>query len=54
VKWRSRGASVLVRTAESWEGDPVTAQPEALQAALDESLRAWLENLKRKAESTTD
>jgi uncharacterized protein YndB with AHSA1/START domain len=45
---------VLVRTAESWEGDPVTAQPETLQAALDESLRAWLENLKRKAESSTD
>jgi hypothetical protein len=24
---------VLVRTAESWEGDPVTAQPETLQPA---------------------
>jgi hypothetical protein len=32
------------------EGDPVTAQPEALQAALDGSLRAWLEGLKRTAE----
>jgi uncharacterized protein YndB with AHSA1/START domain len=41
---------VLVRTAESWEGDPVAAQPESLQAALDASLRAWLENLKRAAE----
>ena len=41
---------VLVRTAESWEGDPVAAQPESLQAALDGSLRAWLENLKRAAE----
>jgi uncharacterized protein YndB with AHSA1/START domain len=41
---------VLVKTAESWEGDPVTAQPEALQAALDGSLRNWLENLKRTAE----
>jgi uncharacterized protein YndB with AHSA1/START domain len=41
---------VLVKTAESWEGDPVTAQPEALQAALDRSLRNWLENLKRAAE----
>jgi Polyketide cyclase / dehydrase and lipid transport len=42
---------VLVRTAESWEGDPVKAQPEQLQAALDASLRAWLENLKRAAEA---
>jgi uncharacterized protein YndB with AHSA1/START domain len=41
---------VLVRTAESWEGDPVAAQPDGLQAALDASLRAWLENLKRAAE----
>jgi uncharacterized protein YndB with AHSA1/START domain len=41
---------VLVRTAESWEGDPVTAQVETLQGALDASLRAWLENLKRTAE----
>jgi hypothetical protein len=41
---------VLVRTAESWEGDPVAAQPETLQAALDGSLRAWLENLKRTGE----
>ena len=43
---------VLVRTAESWEGDPVTAQPETMQAALDGSLRTWLENLKRAAESS--
>jgi uncharacterized protein YndB with AHSA1/START domain len=42
---------VLVRTAESWEGDPVTAQVETLQVALDGSLRAWLENLKRTAEA---
>src|SRR3954453_8441887 len=41
---------VLVRTAESWEGDPITAQPDAMQAALDGSLRGWLENLKRTAE----
>jgi uncharacterized protein YndB with AHSA1/START domain len=44
---------VLVRTEESWEGEPVDAQPEALQGALDASLRAWLENLKRAAESGT-
>ena len=41
---------VLVHTEESWEGDPVTAQVETLQGALDASLRAWLENLKRTAE----
>jgi len=41
---------VLVRTAESWEGDPVTANVETLQKALDGSLHAWLENLKRAAE----
>jgi uncharacterized protein YndB with AHSA1/START domain len=40
----------FVRTAESWEGDPVTANVETLQGALDGSLRAWLENLKRIAE----
>jgi Polyketide cyclase / dehydrase and lipid transport len=41
---------ILVRTAESWEGEPVEAQVETLQGALDGSLRAWLENLKRTAE----
>jgi len=45
-----RDGAVLVRTAESWEGDPVTAQAETLQDALDASLKAWLENLKRAAE----
>jgi uncharacterized protein YndB with AHSA1/START domain len=45
-----QGDSAIVRTAESWEGDPVTAQPETMQTALDGSLRAWLENLKRTAE----
>jgi len=42
---------VLVRTEESWEGEPVSAQVETLQGALDASLRAWLENLKRTAEA---
>jgi uncharacterized protein YndB with AHSA1/START domain len=41
---------VLVHTEESWEGEPVLAQTEVLQAALDASLRNWLENLKRTAE----
>jgi uncharacterized protein YndB with AHSA1/START domain len=41
---------VLVHTEESWEGAPVDAQVEFFQGALDASLRAWLENLKRTAE----
>jgi uncharacterized protein YhdP len=43
---------VLVRTEESWEGEPVTAQVETLQGALDQSLRTWLENLKGTAEDS--
>ncbi len=38
-------------TEESWQGEPVSAQVETLQGALDASLRAWLENLKRTAEA---
>jgi hypothetical protein len=41
---------VLVHTEESWEGDPVRAQPEEMQQALDGSLRSWLQSLKYKAE----
>lgn len=46
-----REDGVLVHTEESWEGEPVLAQNETLQAALDGSLRGWLENLKRAAEN---
>ena len=42
---------VRVHTEESWDGDPVRAQPEEMQQALDGSLRAWLQNLKQKAEA---
>ena len=42
---------VRVHTEESWNGDPVRAQPEEMQQALDGSLRAWLQNLKHKAEA---
>src|SRR5215203_5076563 len=41
---------VLVHTEESWDGEPVRAQPEEMQRALDDSLRGWLQNLKHKAE----
>ena len=43
-------SGVVVHTEESWEGDPVDAQTATLQAALDDSLRAWLHNLKQAAE----
>lgn len=46
----AREDGVLVHTEESWEGEPVLAQVEMLQAALDGSLREWLQNLKRAAE----
>jgi uncharacterized protein YndB with AHSA1/START domain len=49
--FQPQGAGVLVRTQESWEGDPVDAQVDPLQSALDKSLRDWLENLKRTAEA---
>ena len=42
---------VLVRTEESWDGEPVRAQPEEMQQALDSSLRKWLQNLKHTAEA---
>lgn len=42
--------AVLVRTEESWDGEPVSAQVEALQRALDASLHDWLQNLKDAAE----
>jgi hypothetical protein len=42
---------VLVHTEESRDGDPVRAQPEEMQQALDGSLRAWLQSLKHKAEA---
>ncbi len=40
---------MLVRTEESSEGEPVTAQANVMQSAPDGSLRTWLENLKRTA-----
>ena len=49
-----REDGVLVRTAESWDGEQVRAQAGTLQEALDGSLRGWLENLKRAAENASD
>ena len=47
-----REDGALVKTEESWEGEPVDAQVETLQGALDKSLLDWLENLKRTAEDS--
>ncbi|MFF9646261.1 SRPBCC family protein [Kitasatospora aureofaciens] len=44
---------VLVHTEESWTGEPVTANQAVLQAALDNSLRHWVTNLKHEAEAQT-
>ena len=41
----------VVHTEESWDGDPVQADPEGLHAALEGSLIAWLDALKSAAES---
>ncbi|QAY68736.1 SRPBCC family protein [Xylanimonas protaetiae] len=45
------GDATIVRTAESWEGDPVRADAENLRAALDASLGSWLALLRGKAEA---
>jgi uncharacterized membrane protein len=42
---------VLVQTEESWDGEPVRLQVGFLQKALDQSIRSWLESLKRAVES---
>lgn len=42
---------VLVKTEESWGGEPVKQNLEFLQQALSKSIKTWLENLKREAEA---
>jgi Polyketide cyclase / dehydrase and lipid transport len=42
---------VHVATNESFAGDPVAADPAAMQSMLDTSLTSWLEHLKAAAES---
>jgi len=41
---------VLVKTEESWEGEPIEAAIGPMQTALDESLKQWLRALKGLAE----
>ncbi|MEU0936290.1 SRPBCC family protein [Embleya sp. NPDC005971] len=45
---------VVVHTEESWAGEPVEANREFLQGALDASLDHWLHNLKARAEGRCD
>lgn len=42
---------VTVTTTESFAGEPVNADVEAMQAMLDGSLQSWLSHLKRAAEN---
>lgn len=42
---------VRVHTEESWTGAPVGADTANLQAALDASLHAWVNNPKHRSES---
>lgn len=51
--WRFTAVAdgVLVQTEESWDGEPVRLQVTVMQQALDQSIRSWLESLKRAAES---
>ncbi|GLX23258.1 SRPBCC family protein [Streptomyces lavendulae] len=44
------GDGVVVRTRESWAGEPVDADRDNLAAALDASLVTWLDALKKAAE----
>ena len=44
------GAETAVRTAESWDGEPVVADLENLRIALDASLASWLDHLRKIAE----
>jgi uncharacterized protein YndB with AHSA1/START domain len=46
-------AGVVVRTRESWDGEPVLADPAGMHAALEGSLRTWLDELKSVAERGT-
>ncbi|MDR7275235.1 SRPBCC family protein [Catenuloplanes atrovinosus] len=45
------GDTTVVGTAESWDGNPVRADPENLRQALDASIVSWLERLREAAET---
>jgi uncharacterized membrane protein len=52
-RWRFSEApeGVRVATEESWSGEPIHANPAAMQAMLDQSLVSWLGRLKETAEA---
>src|SRR6266851_4036469 len=43
-QFTSTEGGVLVHTEESWSGEPVIPQTDAIQRALDLSIRSWLES----------
>ncbi|MFF5217700.1 SRPBCC family protein [Micromonospora sp. NPDC000442] len=45
------GDATVVRTAESWDGNPVRADTQNLRQALDYSIVSWLELLRKTAEN---
>ncbi|NUW33573.1 SRPBCC family protein [Nonomuraea sp. SMC257] len=45
------GPRTRVRTEESWDGEPILADPDGMRQALEASLTSWLGHLKRAAES---
>ncbi|MFI6740185.1 SRPBCC family protein [Nonomuraea sp. NPDC050451] len=45
------GTRTLVRTEESWDGEPIVADEEGMRQALEGSLTMWLNHLKKAAES---
>ncbi|MGX7673962.1 SRPBCC family protein [Plantactinospora sp. DSM 117369] len=47
-----RPEGVLDRTEESWDGEPVRADPTNLRTAPESPLRDWLSALKKTAETT--
>jgi hypothetical protein len=52
-RWRFSESpeGVRVATEESWSGEPVAANPAAMQGMLDQSLVSWLGRLKDVAEA---
>jgi uncharacterized protein YndB with AHSA1/START domain len=49
-QFAEKQGGVEVTTTESFSGDPVSADPGAMQGMLDTSLSAWLSHLKTAAE----
>ncbi|QRN99645.1 SRPBCC family protein [Archangium violaceum] len=49
----STGRTTLVRTVESWSGEVVRQDPEALRGQLEAAITAWLGHLRSEAETLT-